>query len=134
MNVVSQYKEADVWLGELLERAHYDYVLFVSDHGMDRNDLPGIFKGHHHAGLPESHIGIFALSGRGVRRGVELDTVDVRDFAPTVAHLLGLPVADDLPGRVLTEAFEGRWLRWNPIETVETWVGWEPEPEAPGRR
>lgn len=131
MNVVSQYMETDAWLAELLEREDYDYILFVSDHGMDRNNVPSPFPGHHHAGLPESHIGIFAITGPGVRRGVQLeDEVDVHDFAPTLAYVLGLPIAADLPGRVLTEAFESRWLRWSPIETVESWVGWEPEPET----
>jgi hypothetical protein len=119
MNPVSQYKETDVWIGELMERVDYDYVLFVSDHGMDRNDI-GQFSGHHHSGLPESHIGIFSLTGRGVRRDVRLETVDVHDFAPTVAYLLGLPIAEDLPGEVVTDAFRQSWLRRHPIETVPT--------------
>lgn len=48
---------------------------------------------------------LFVISGRGIKRGVKLGTVDNRDVAPTIAHLLGqkLPGAD---GKVLTEILE----------------------------
>ena len=45
---------------------------------------------------------LFIASGRGIRRGVRLETVDTIDIAPTAARLLGV----DLPGtegKVLTE-------------------------------
>jgi arylsulfatase A-like enzyme len=37
-----------------------------------------------------------------VRRGAELEAASVLDVAPTVLHLMGLPVARDMDGRVLT--------------------------------
>jgi hypothetical protein len=48
------------------------------------------------------------------------------DLAPTLAWVLGLPVAEDQDGRLLTEAFteDFRWRR--PERTVPTW-GTRPE-------
>jgi arylsulfatase A-like enzyme len=37
-----------------------------------------------------------------VRAGVVLEAASVLDVAPTVLHLMGLPVARDMDGRVLT--------------------------------
>lgn len=117
----SQYLEADMWLGKLLHWNAYDYVFLVSDHGMSRWDGSGL-QGQHGPMLhPEAHVGIFAMRGPGVRAGLELDGVTVLDVAPTVAYALGLPVGDDLPGRVLTEAFTQEWLADHPAATVPTW-------------
>jgi hypothetical protein len=117
-NVASQYLEAEQHLRRLLERASYDYVVFLSDHAMTRNPdtpLPG-----HHVTPPAFH-GILALSGPGVRAGATLDAVSILDVAPTIAYLLDLPVAADLPGRVLAEAFTAEHLATHPIATVPTW-------------
>lgn len=118
--IPAQYMEVDRWLGELLSRFHFDYVVFVSDHGMTRNPLAGL-PGHHGIGLHEAHRGILAIHGRGVRRGRDVGTVDLRDFAPTVAYLLDLPVAEDLPGRVIEQAFLPSRLRRRPIRSVGSW-------------
>jgi hypothetical protein len=118
-SVASQYLEADRWLGELLARMRYDYVVFASDHGMARNPGPGQ-AGHHGATTPQAHRGIFAVTGPGVRPGARV-AATVLDVAPTVAHLLGLPVADDLPGRVLVEALTPRWQARRPVERVSHW-------------
>lgn len=114
------YLEADAWLGELLESGDYDYIVFASDHGMTRNPDPG-FYGHHHPRATEAHRGVFSMTGPGIRPGEWLGTVSVLDVAPTLAYLLNLPVAEDLPGRVLTEGFDDEWLKWQPVETVASW-------------
>ena len=55
--------------------------------------------------------GLLAAWGRGVRRGERFDGVTLYDIAPTVLHELGLPVARDMPGRVLEDLFEDRFAR-----------------------
>jgi predicted AlkP superfamily pyrophosphatase or phosphodiesterase len=45
---------------------------------------------------------LFIASGRGIRRGVVLDTVDTIDIAPTMARLLGVELRD-VDGRVVTD-------------------------------
>jgi hypothetical protein len=118
--VASQYQELDAWLGEHLAAVHYKYIVIVSDHGMTRTGPNAVFSGGHGTTEPEAHHGIFAVSGPGVVPGA-LDEVSILDVAPTVAYLLRLPISDELPGRVVVEAFRPAALDVRPIQTVPSW-------------
>jgi predicted AlkP superfamily phosphohydrolase/phosphomutase len=48
--------------------------------------------------------GIFIARGPEVRSGETVEGARILDLAPTILHLMGLPVPDDMDGRVLTEA------------------------------
>jgi predicted AlkP superfamily phosphohydrolase/phosphomutase len=51
--------------------------------------------------------GVFVGSGPAFRPGAALGPdADLTDIAPTVLHLLGVPVPDDMDGRVLTEVLD----------------------------
>ena len=117
-DVASQNLEADMHLGALLGQFHYDYVILASDHAMTRN-VVGSLCGKHET--PPAFHGIFAIAGPGIRPGADLGTASVLDVAPTLAYLLDLPVADDLPGRVLTEAFTAEHLAAHPPRSVAHW-------------
>lgn len=118
--VAAPYLEIDAWLSALLHEVRFDYVVLVSDHGMTRNAYPGL-SGDHGPLSPDAHRGILAFHGPGVRRGVDIGTAEVTDFAPTLAYLLDLPVADDLPGRVLDEVFLPERLEARPRLRVPSW-------------
>jgi hypothetical protein len=51
--------------------------------------------------------GVVLLRGAGIRRGAQINICSNLDLAPTILHLLGLPVPPHIKGRVLTEALEG---------------------------
>jgi predicted AlkP superfamily phosphohydrolase/phosphomutase len=51
--------------------------------------------------------GILVLHGADVRRGAALPLAAIEDVAPTVLHLLGLPVDAEMDGRVLVHALAG---------------------------
>jgi predicted AlkP superfamily phosphohydrolase/phosphomutase len=48
--------------------------------------------------------GILIMAGEPVRGGETLTSANIVDLAPTILHLLDLPIPDDMDGRVLTEA------------------------------
>jgi hypothetical protein len=48
--------------------------------------------------------GVLILAGPGVRAGADVGECSTLDIAPTLLHLMGLPVPPHMTGRVLTEA------------------------------
>jgi len=65
--------------------------------------------GRHH---PE---GVLLVAGPGVHQGAVLDGARLIDVAPTILYALGLPVPEDMDGRVLTEVFTQEHLAANPV-------------------
>jgi hypothetical protein len=82
---------------------------FVSNKWFDK---VSIVSGTHR---PE---GILFLRGPDVQAGVELQGASILDLAPTILYLLGVPVPDDMDGRVLVEALRKQRLRAQPIESL----------------
>lgn len=56
-----------------------------------------------------SRDGVLLVWGEGVRRGLDTGVRNIADVAPTMLYLLGLPVAEDMDGRVMHDLFE--WSR-----------------------
>jgi predicted AlkP superfamily phosphohydrolase/phosphomutase len=56
-------------------------------------------------GVSSSHRmnGIFIATGPSIQRGASIQNARLIDLAPTILHLLGLPVPLDVDGRVMTE-------------------------------
>jgi predicted AlkP superfamily phosphohydrolase/phosphomutase len=52
------------------------------------------------------HNGVFLIQGAGLKHPVDGFCPKLVDVAPTLLHLLGLPVPSDMDGRVLEEIFE----------------------------
>ncbi len=57
-------------------------------------------------GVSSSHRmnGIFVASGAGIKNAGQFSGAEIVDLAPTILHLLGLPVPADMDGRVLRQA------------------------------
>ena len=63
-------------------------------------------------------FGTFILSGAGVKNG-KIDSAKITDIAPTILHILGLPVSKAMDGKFLSECFEKNWLDEHPLNIVE---------------
>ena len=61
------------------------------------------------------------MQGPGIRAGQRLEGATIYDIMPTLAALLDLPVARDLPGHVLETALEPAWRQPNPTRRVATY-------------
>lgn len=72
-----------------------------------RPEVEGTFEG-----APD---GVLMLYGEGVRAGSLLTGAQLVDLVPTLAYGLGVPVARDLDGRVLTAAFDRGYLARHPL-------------------
>jgi len=49
--------------------------------------------------------GIFIAYGPNTKQGIEIQGAKIYDIAPTILHMFGLPVPNDMDGRVLKEIF-----------------------------
>lgn len=74
----------------------------LSDFGSNKvfEDLYGT-RAHHRMN------GVFMLSGPGIRVDQEIEQARLVDLAPTIYHLMNVPIPGDLDGKVLTGALTG---------------------------
>ena len=129
------YKEADRWLGEILDAAPPEArILLLSDHGMHAaniHDKKARQSGAHEDAPP----GVLILAGPEIEKQGLLPEGhrrlgDVYDIAPTVLDWLGLPLPLQMKGRPLREWMSEAWnRRWPLTTTREAWAGFrEPTP------
>ena len=58
--------------------------------------------------------GVLMAAGPNVRPGAVLKGTQIIDLAPTILYRMGVPVPDNMDGRVLTELFDPDFLSANP--------------------
>lgn len=51
-------------------------------------------------------FGLFMAYGPNIKRQGAIDKISILDLAPTILHLMGLPIPDDMDGRVLNNVFK----------------------------
>ncbi len=118
--VASGYRLMDLFLARLLELAGPETtVMILSDHGFHSDHLRPKVIPNIPAGPAAQHrpLGILTIAGPGIVRDERIYGVTLLDIAPTVLSLFGLPAAQDMPGRVLVEAFETA----PPLERIPSW-------------
>ena len=108
-NVVAMaYQLHDEMLGTLLKKAGGDVtVILTSDHGFHPDHLRPSSIPDIPAGPAAEHrdFGILAVSGAPIKKNASLHGASVLDIAPTILTLYGLPVGEDMDGKVLSQAF-----------------------------
>ncbi|MBI2840170.1 MAG: alkaline phosphatase family protein [Acidobacteria bacterium] len=109
--VPGYYRYIDAIVGDLLKRLPKDaLVVVLSDHGQGPNPnyRPEVTISEYGKWVSGTHgeapPGILLFSGPGVKPG-RVGHTTVFDIAPTLLALLGIPPTQDMPGRVVTEAF-----------------------------
>jgi predicted AlkP superfamily phosphohydrolase/phosphomutase len=63
--------------------------------------------------------GVFIGRGPAFRQGAEIDSSRIIDLAPTILHLMGLPVPGDMDGRVLDEALKPEFMDVHPVRFAD---------------
>ena len=64
--------------------------------------------------------GIFMAIGPHVKSGVQVENASVMDLAPTVLYECGVPVPDDMDGRILTGIFHEEHVKANPPQIAKS--------------
>ena len=140
--VPSIYEHNDKFLGEVLKSVGREtVVLIVSDHGFeasgkvpkpqdvvsfgksfDQERAKALRDGSIAVGQSGRHNldGLIIAAGGPIRKGVAIQA-SVLDITPTVLALLGLPISDEMPGKVLTEILDPEFLRINPVRHIESY-------------
>ena len=115
--VRGMYRFHDMMLGQLLAVAGPETtVLLVSDHGFYSDHLRPPVPKHTRDPLEKfgesmnpvawhAQQGVFVAAGAGIKADALFHGTTLLDMVPTVLALLGLPVADDMDGRALTQIF-----------------------------
>jgi tetratricopeptide (TPR) repeat protein len=111
----------DQMLGELLGQAGEGLtVILMSDHGFHPDHLRPLSIPREPAGPAVEHrqLGIFVANGPGLRKDERVYGASILDICPTLLHLFGLPVGEDMDGKVLLDIYEEAPA---PIARIPSW-------------
>ena len=114
------YRMHDLMLRRLLELSGPNTsVMLVSDHGFHSDHLRPKFTPRVPAGITVWHRpqGVFVASGESFCQDELVFGARLLDITPTILHYFGLPVGQDMEGRVLEDVFREKIA----IETIPTW-------------
>ncbi len=64
---------------------------------------------------------VIIVSGKNIRKHRQLKDASIYDIVPTVLYMLDLPVAKDMPGKVLKTAIIKPYLYMNPVRYIHTY-------------
>jgi predicted AlkP superfamily phosphohydrolase/phosphomutase len=111
-NVIDNYYTfLDAEIGKILKEAdRHTYVFVVTDHGEFASGRKGMHKNN----------GFIIAAGPGIRKQ-NMQKASVLDVAPTILYVMGFPVAQDMDGTVLKEAFDRNLLLERPIVYVDSY-------------
>ncbi len=121
------YRHLDQFLSRLWEHEAGPKILaVVSAYGFEAPEgwrrVRALATGRRTNGLyQQAPDGLFMVMGDGFRAGEFLDGVQLVDIMPTLLYSLDFPIARDLDGRVLTEAFSGAYLARHPLTVVPSY-------------
>ena len=110
----------DMMLKQLLNNVDENTtVLLISDHGFHPDHLRPAKLPNEPAGPAKEHreYGIFVATGPNIKQDHIIHGANLLDITPTILADYGLPVGEDMDGRVLTDIFEVEPT----IETIESW-------------
>ncbi len=123
--VESGYRFHDMMLSRLLQLAGDDTtVIICSDHGFHPDHLRPLQLPREPAGPAAEHspYGMVALCGPGIKHDELIFGSTLLDLTPTILTLFGIPIARDMDGKPLLQAFTEQ-VKPEIIDSWETVAG-----------
>jgi len=111
----------DMMLGTLVDLAREIdsevNVMLISDHGFHPDDQRLVNMPDEPAGPAAEHrkLGILVASGPDLKKNERVYGAGLLDICPTILDLFGLPIGDDMDGRILNGIYETKPRRPEPI-------------------
>ena len=65
--------------------------------------------------------GVIIMAGKNIKKDILIEDSTLLDVTPTMLYLLGLPVAKDMDGRVLTEAISPGFIEKHQVKYIDTY-------------
>jgi predicted AlkP superfamily phosphohydrolase/phosphomutase len=134
--IPDHYKLYDKTLKEYIDRFDSTTItIIVSDHGQaprgsfNKDAAKQFISGFEDQDISGYHQiqGIIAMYGPHIKKGYRITNASVFDIAPTILYIYGFPVARDMPGRPLLEAFEEDFVRTHPVTYIDSYGASYPE-------
>ncbi len=106
------YLYHDMLLGVLVDLARQKHpdvtIILLSDHGFHPDDLRLTDIPNEPAGPAAEHrqFGILVANGPGIKKDARIYGASLIDICPTLLHRFGLPVGEDMDGKVLLDLYE----------------------------
>lgn len=131
--VSAYYADLDAFLARLWDAMRTPrQLVLVSSHGVQGpeglDDLLRVVSRQpaRRGSWDDAPDGMLVLRGEGFRAGAVVGRAHLVDPAPTLFYGLGLPVARDLDGTVLTDAFDPSFLARQPLSFVPSYETFAP--------
>ncbi len=97
----------ELYSGKLF--THAPDLSFLPSRGYGTLQREQLISPHKYIDSPSSGThrinGVFMMRGPDIRSSTTIEDAQIFDIAPTILHLFGLPVPDDMDGKVLTSVF-----------------------------
>lgn len=100
------YTREEAYNGKYVQKA--PDIIPVANDGIELGtSINGIEFDYSTTGWRRDHAldGIFVISGPEIAQGIKLNT-SILDLAPTILHILNLPIPPDIDGEAITRAFD----------------------------
>ncbi len=105
------YELYDNWIGQLIRAAGEETnIIIASDHGFYHDHRKPTFLGIQETApaIHHSPLGMLVMKGPKFHQGITIKHATILDLCPTLLALADLPVGEDMPGKILSDAFSYR--------------------------
>ena len=100
------FRKEEIYSGPMINKAPDLLLLPTKGYSLVHEVATTIIERPNFKKADHALNGIFLAYGPGVKKGNKIENAKIYDIAPTILHILGSPIPNDMDGKVLKEIFE----------------------------